>query len=429
MVGKPGDAKEFLQKTKNELMDMLRKRFTQEMEKKLENIKAKRVKDYIIAAFEGKKEILDEIEKYKKLQKKFGVGVFFWLDKTPIMKGIIEEMMGRRIDNFLDLSAKKAIDEFYSFIDNVKKVNETLYQQEIASCREEFLEKSILPGYISHSDDYALSYIHNQFIQIFPRLNGGLKKIATILNGFLSYMKSKLDTQFKLFEEMDEFIQKIKASNFSFDGQEKYMNEFQQRSTLVQNTFKSDFKSFNEEQMRKIKDLHNEMLGLSSEVNSLVGISNKIIRQNKEVEAKKYTNWVEKCDSFNIHFTKLLNRLFFIQKHNNRDFLRDRRAFFKVNSEDLRVRTKLKDLFLEGEFKTEYSNLKNYILSIFNLNSLRVINAHQTPNSKISIDEKSLKIPRIGRRTDKVVDLEELKVILSTYSFFILSALYLLNNA
>ena len=75
--------------------------------------------------------------------------------------------------------------------------------------------------------------------------------------------------------------------------------------------------------------------------------------------------------------------------------------------------------------KQTYPKLSEYLLSMFKYNKYRKIDAHEVP--KIRMSNGVAYIPISGTKKEVEMNLEEIKTILSTYSYFI-RALNLVSN-
>jgi peptidase E len=75
--------------------------------------------------------------------------------------------------------------------------------------------------------------------------------------------------------------------------------------------------------------------------------------------------------------------------------------------------------------KQKYPKLSEYLLSMFKYNKYRIIEAHDIP--KIRISNGIAYIPVSGTKKEVEMNLEEIKTMLNTYSYFI-KALNLVSN-
>ena len=76
--------------------------------------------------------------------------------------------------------------------------------------------------------------------------------------------------------------------------------------------------------------------------------------------------------------------------------------------------------FLEKELFKIYPKLSDFILSYFEYNEFRKIEAHEIPDGiKFSNDGKYALIPRTGNEPDNKMDIILITKVINTYCFFI----------
>ena len=129
----------------------------------------------------------------------------------------------------------------------------------------------------------------------------------------------------------------------------------------------------------------------------------------------EYLLLTKDIDSFNVKFTKFLNRMFHIISFNNRNY----KIHYQIGKYNNQERKKLKN-FLSKNLNKNYSYLANFLLECFKYNKFRRMEAHEIPDKiKLSNDRKIAYIPKIGNNPDIEMDINKIKRIIDTYSFFI----------
>jgi len=126
-------------------------------------------------------------------------------------------------------------------------------------------------------------------------------------------------------------------------------------------------------------------------------------------------------DSYNIQFTKFLQRLYSILIYGNRDYKNNVNCYYLVKPRkyDNQTRNKLK-VFLKKELSTLCPKLSNFLLNCFNYNQFRRLEAHEIPDKiKISKDGKYALIPQTGSNPDLKMNIGETIKIINTFCFFI----------
>lgn len=121
------------------------------------------------------------------------------------------------------------------------------------------------------------------------------------------------------------------------------------------------------------------------------------------------------CNSFNIKFTKFLNRLFHILSFKNRNY----KIHYQIGKYYHQERSNLKK-FLSLNLKRKCPNLANFLLQYFKYNKFRRLEAHEIPDKiKLSNDKKIAYIPKTGDSPEIQMDVEEIRSVINTYCFFI----------
>ncbi|TFG25568.1 MAG: hypothetical protein EU529_00725 [Promethearchaeota archaeon] len=338
---------------------------------------------------------------------KYRSGAFLWLYEDYSSLKEIFRLFG--IQDFIKELAldgmRDVIEEFYDFIDQVNKKNPLLYQEEIEDSTKNYFEKTISPNMILFQKNYLIHYLYSQikeFIEqndIFPT-NFPKKDILQLKNIIESNITDiKKNLKLKITQGIDAIVKNLRAPISNED-------------LLIE----SSSENINEE-LEKVKDKN-----FAEKFSNLIYFFLDALKRSSLPMIYEGLRLLKDFDSFNIQFTKFLNRLYHILTENNRDYKKKKDCYFLISPRyfNSRTRTLLKD-FLRLKLRKRYQKLADFLLKIYaNFNIFRRIEAHEIPDKiKISEDKKKTYIPRPGDVPDLEMNIDELSKIMTTYLLFI----------
>lgn len=365
--------------------------------------------------------------------KKHGSGLLLWakeeysnsMQLSSVFYGGIFDKLTK---TFL-LGMKKVVDEYFTLHDDVKARNPDLYQEEMKESNELVFEKTIQPMDLLVAKDPYIKKINR-------KLSGGLKTLKPQIldyfdklhSEFTSYgdkIKEQTDKLSQM-EDLESKLRDLKSGKISLSKLIESAVDLKKVGDQLK-SISLDFQNINKETSNKIKELQKDTLPYLPKLNREF---KNIVEDLKETYDVNDPSWahqrlllVKDFDSFHIIFTKFIARLFHILSHNNRDYTK------KIPEIDAKkhhpdTRNKLKQI-LKLEMKQKYPKLSEYLLSMFKYNKYRKIDAHEVP--KIRMSNGIAYIPLSGTNKEVKMNLEKIKTMLNTYSYFI-RALNLVSN-
>ena len=380
-----------------------------------------------------KEKVKIEGVKFQEDYKKHDSGALLWAkEEYPNYMLLISIFLGGLFDKlpktFLP-GMKKVVDEYFAFHDDVKASNPDLYQEEMKESNELVFEKTIQPMDFLVAKDPFIKNINRKF-------SGSLKTLKPQMQDYYEKLDPELTSSGEKFkelskslpqkEEFDSKLREFKSNKGSFSKLIESAAYLKQIGEQLQ-SFSQNFQNINEETSKKIKELQKETLPdlpkLNKEFKNIAENIKEIYDVNDPSWAHQRLLLIKDIDSFHIHFTKFIARLLHILSHNNRNYAK-KNPQINLEKHSPDTRDKLKQI-LKREMKQKYPNLSEYLLSMFNYNKYRKIDAHNIP--KIRMSNGIAYIPVIGTKKEVEMNLEEIKNILYTYSYFI-RALNLVSN-
>ncbi len=300
---------------------------------------------------------------------------------------------------------KDVVEEYYDFIDQVKKKNPLLYQEEIEDSMKNYFEKTISPNMILFHKNSLLHYLYSQMKEfkeqndLFPT-NYTKKDILQLKSNIESNITDiKEDLKSIITNGIDAIVKNVRATISKDDPLIEISSE-----NIYEEHEKFEDTNFAE------KYCNMSVFFLDALKHGSLPMIYEGLRLLKDI------------DSFNIQFTKFLSRLYHILTENNRDYKKKKDCYFLISPRPFnsRTRTLLKD-FLRLKLRKRYQKLADFLSKIYTkFNVFRRIEAHEIPDKiKISEDKRTIYIPRVGDVLDLVMNIDELNKMMTTYFFFI----------
>ena len=376
-----------------------------------------------------------EREKFQEDFKKHGSGLLLWAkEEYPNSMQLSSVFYGGIFDKLINtflLGMKKVVDEYFTLHNDVKNRNSELYEEELKDSKELVFEKTIQPMDLLVAKDPYIKKINRKFSgslkTLKPQMQDYNDKLLSELTSYKDQIKEQSDTLSQM-EDLDSKLKDLKSGKVSLSK----LIESAAYLKKVGDQLKSisqDFQNINKETSKKIKELHKETLPDLPKLNrgfkSIIDDLKEIYKVNDPSWAHQRLLLIKDVDSFHILFTKFISRLFYILIHDNRDYA-NKKPQIAINADKYypNTRNKLKQI-LKLEMNQKYPKLSEYLLSMFKYNKYRKIDAHEVP--KIRMSNGIAYIPISGTKEEVEMNLEEIKTILNTYSFFI-KALNLMSN-
>jgi hypothetical protein len=362
--------------------------------------------------------------KFQDDYKKFGSGTLLWAKEEYPNYMIMTSLFTRgSLDKLLKTflpGMKKIVDEYFTFLNDIETQNPKLYEEEISESNEFVFEKTVQPMDLLVAKDPYMKYVNR-------KLSGSIKLLKPQMQDYSEKLQSELSAVGEQIKEMTNAL----PQREEFDSKMRYlMSDKGNLSKLIESiatlkdvgdqlkTFSQEFQNIGVETTKKIKELKEKSLPdlpkVSKEFKNVTNEIKEIIDVNDPSWAYQRLGLIKDVDSFHIIFTKFVARLFHILSHDNRDYTENQ--YIISEKYHPQTRNKLKD-FLKLEMKQKYPLLAEYLLSMFNYNVYRKIEAHEIPNLRVS--EGIAYIPVSGSREEIEMNLEEIRKILNTYSYFI----------
>lgn len=364
-------------------------------------------------------DLTEEIKLFNEDYSKFRTGVFLWIkDKYPNFLEFLSIIAKQKFSfeiNVLD-GMELVINDYFNFINDIKTFSRNLYQQEKLESERLVFDKTIKPINILRKKNAMLDYLFNEldkntrsciepFVSLIQKHIPGVKQISE------SYYKNLLP----LIGEKLGLISKLFKGDIK---PEHFQNISNEQDKLLQETA-NNIKQKSEILVSKIKEETKIVQNKTKEFLDKVVDSSTFLKEAYSQDPTKiiyeYLLMTKDIDSFNIKFTKFLNRMFHILSFNNRDY----KIHYQTGKYNNQERKNLKN-FLSKNLNKNYSNLANFLLECFKYNKFRRLEAHEIPDKiKLSNDRKIAYIPKTGNNPDIEMDIDKIKRIIDTYSFFI----------
>lgn len=353
---------------------------------------------------EEAQDLQEDIRKHKS-------GVLLWVKELyPNYMLLANGVFGNLFENIispLKLGMKKVVDEYFTLLENVKRDNPNLYFKEINESTNLIFYKIKQPidslfakvAYIKKisqrfakiSEIYS-SKVHDYSNEIEPILNSFTKRIINFLNKKGEPKSEREISHYKKERSLriPDLLKKLRK--LPKELRRIYRKTLSEIMLIQSQTF-SDISKLNKKVRQLLDDFYD------------------IYGDNDKVWVYMYLLQIKDVDSFHIHFTKFVARLYHIQMYNNRNYPRYIKRRYHP-----KTRLELKKM-LENEMNQKFPKLSDYLRSIFELNKYRKIDAHNVPRVKISNGIAYLSIPE--KMEDIQMDLKDINSIIKTYSYFI----------
>ncbi len=368
--------------------------------------------------------------KFEEDFKKHGSGLLLWAkEEYPNSMELSSVLYGGIFDKLIKTflpGMKKVVDEYFALHDDTKTKNPDLYKEEMRESNELVFEKTIQPMDLLVAKDPYIKKINRN-------LSGGLKTLKPQMHDYYDKLRSEFTSyREKIKEQSDSLPQKEEFDTKMREltsGKVSLSKLIESVATLKQvgeqlKNFPQDFQNIGKETSKRIKELQKETLPdlpkINREFKNIVDDLKDTYDVNDPSWAHQRLLLVKDFDSFHIIFTKFIARLFHILSHDNRNFIPE----IDLKKHHPNTRKKIKQI-LKLEIKKKYPKLSEYLLSMFNYNKYRKIDAHKIP--KIRLLNGIAYIPLTGTNREVEMNLGEIKKILNTYSYFII-ALGLISN-
>ena len=383
----------------------------------------------MISQIDQKKVKIERV-KFEEDFKKHGSGLLLWAkEEYPNAIQLSSVLYGGIFDKVIKTflpGMKKVVDEYFALHNDVKTKNLDLYQEEMKESIELVFEKTIQPMDLLVAKDPYIKKINRN-------LSGGLKTLKPQIQDYDDKLRSeitsygeKIKEQTGKLAQMEDLDSKLKGLQSGKVSMPKLMESLVDLKNFGDQlkSISQDFQNINKKTSNKIKELHKETLPdlpkLNKEFKNTVDDLKETYDFNDPSWAHQRLLLVKDFDSFHIIFTKFIARLFHILSYDNRDYIPE--IDKKMHHPD--TRKKIKQI-IKLEIKKKYPKLSEYLLSMFNYNKYRKIDAHEIP--KIRMLNGIAYIPLTGTNKEVEMNLDEIKTLLNTYSYFI-KALNLVSN-
>lgn len=394
--------------------------------KKIEKLKnqidsLKNIEGFTLLSFliKSGKELTEEINSFNEDYSKHRTGVFLWIkEKYPNLLEFLNLISKKRISLEFKVLDRMgfAVNDYFRFIDEVKNPSRDLYKEEISESKNLVFDKTIRPINILRQKSALIDYLLNDlnknissyvdpFKDLIKKYTPGIQKgVESYVEKFKPVLGERFELVSKLFkgeitqEQLDSTIQE--QDKFL----EKIGDEFKQKSKILTNKIEEEK-----------KQIQSETDPLLDKVKVITTLFKEAYAQDPTKLIYEYLLLTKDIDSFNIKFTKFLNRLFHILSFKNRNY----KNYYQVGKYHHQERNNLKK-FLSLSLKRKYPNLANFLLQCFKYNKFRRLEAHEIPDKiKLLNDNKIAYIPKTGDSPDIQMDIEEIRRVINTYCFFI----------
>lgn len=376
-----------------------------------ENQNYERLKFFIIYGESLQREIKD----FQKEFNKYGVGMFLWVcEKYCALIKVIEMYIKDKKLPYIPIfkGSREALEDYLKFIEDVKKKNEILLNQEINMSKELFFHKTARPINMLREKDPFMNFVIKKINKNYTLLLDDFKaKTDKFMPDLIHNLEEYTKLTIPIFNELAQ--QTTSDDIISSKNGNKLRKALQEQIDIVNAKNNPILELFEQE----VGSERNEEI--KQEINELLKKYNEVCKQEEISLIREYIILVKDIDSYNIEFAKFIRRLHHIKTKNNRDYLRDKKCFYLIDKYDRNARNKLKG-FIASQLKIHYPNLAKFILCFFEYNFLRKLEAHEIPiDIQLSKDKKKAFIPQKGNKKDAELDIKEIKKIKNTYGFFI----------
>jgi len=354
-----------------------------------------------------------EIENLQEDIKKYKSGILLWAEDTyPNYMIIVSALFGSIFDNIISSflpGMKKVVDEYFTFHYDVKARNSKLYLEEIQESNKLVFEKNIQPMDILVAKDAYIKNFNQKFAELSKIYSTQVYdysgKIEPILFSFGEQMNDFLENKVNINSKTEVKLDIENAISVSdaLRQLKKLPREFLKLRKISRETNKS-IRRIQTESLSRIPELNEEFKSLIDNFIDVYSADDALWVYLRLLQIKD-------VDSFHIHFSKFIARLFHILSFNNKNYPKYIR---KKHYE--KTREMVKDL-LESQMRQKYPSLSNYLRSIFDYNKYRKIEAHHAPRIRLSSEIAYISIP--GTNKEIPMNLKEINSIISTYSYFI----------
>lgn len=382
-----------------------------------------------------REKVKSEGEKFQEDYKNYGSGMLLWVkEEYPNYMLLISVFFGSVFDKLTNTflpEMKNVVEEYFKFHNDVKVKNPDLYQQEAKESNELVFEKTIQPMDLLVAKDPFIKSINRKLSEglntLKPQMQDYYEKLVPELTSYGEQLKEKSNT-LPHKEELEAIMRDLKSEKGSITKLIESVVAFKQIGDQL-TTFSQEIQNISEETSKKLNIAQKESLPDLPQVNKEFKNVTDDLKEYYDVNDSSWAHQrlilIKDVDSFHIQFTKFITRLFHILSHDNRDFT-GKKPQIGINPKKYYpdTRNKLKQI-LKLEMAHKYPKLSEYLLSMFKYNKYRKIEAHEIPKIKMSNGIAYISI--IGTNKEVEMNLEEIKTILNTYSFFI-KALNLVSN-
>lgn len=366
-------------------------------------------------------------ERFQEDYKKYGSGILLWAkEEYPDWMHVISILIGSifdQVSSSMLLGMKTVVVEYFAFLDEVRTKNPELYKEELEESNEMFFKKTIQPMDLLVTKDPYIKKINQKMIGnlkiLKPQIQDYSERLRPILTSYGEQLKEKTN-KIPPREELDSIMSDIKSNKGSYTKLIESIASFKKFGEVL-NEIPQEFRKINEETNAKIKEIQSESLPdlpkLGEGFKTLAKDVMEVYDPNDPSWAYIRLGLIKDIDSFHIEFTKFIARLSHILSNDNRDYAESiPLILIKPKKHYPNTRKKLKQI-LKSEMAERYPKLSEYLLSMFEYNKYRIIEAHENP--KVRMENKIAYFSIKGTNREVEMNLEEINKIHRTYSFFI----------
>lgn len=317
-----------------------------------------------------------ELTNFQKDIDKYRSGVLLWVRDCYPNVVLMYSLLGVDLSNLkVGPNMKEVVDEYYTFIRDVRERNPVLFNMELIESKS-FFGGEMQPIKFA-TKDLLINSLDSRITKIMQILSPQIKKYAE-----------------KLIIEIEHLF---KNSTL--------------KSILNLPIFITKIKRFQKETMPSLNDI-------SDDVNIIIDDFKRICNENTSI-AYLELNLIKNIDSFNVNFTKFFARLFSILLLSKGDERIKHESYLLYNPDsrdyNFNTRKNLK-IFLDQYMKSRYPKLSNYIRDMFNYNIFRIIESHRNPLVRIAGGFAYFSNPG---KNDLYMNLSKIMRVTKTYNFFI----------
>lgn len=362
------------------------------MEKFTENLT--KFKDFLettnkIQTFSKISEYPEESKEFKKDLQKFGLGIFLWCKESyPHITNIYEKIdFLPKILIIKDI--RKAVEEYYQFIEMVKKKELSLSKMEINETEEKFFKITINPIKILVTKSHLWRKINEEtitytdmFIKTIPILESYIKELSIAI---------KIETA----------RYRVKSKRRTGKRRGKLTTD------IIGNISKRFYKKCPPETVKSVEKLGDFGSKITDNLN--------YIKDHQKEDFYNLLELVKDLYEFNIDLVKFLLRLWHIYENSDRNYANN----YKIDDEF----PKMKSIFNHylNEKLMKYCPILCRILGgfFFAFMKYRHIESHSTPDLKISNDGTVIILPKKGKKFPEKIRIDHLQTQIKTYISFI----------